>query len=477
MRDDNPPPLAVDLDGTLIKTDTLFERIARALFHQPWALAAALPTLRRGRAAFKAALAERVTLARETLPVRDDLLAYLAEETARGREIHLVTAADRATADAIAEAVGGFASVEASQDGVNLKGPRKLERLKARFPGGFAYAGDSAADLAIWGEAHSIVLAGASPSARAAAKALGRPVEAEFHNGASMAAAWAKLLRPHQWLKNTLIFAPLLLGHAYAGLGDLPRVVLGFLILGVVASSTYVLNDLADLEADRLHHSKRDRPLARGDVKIAHALIAAPAGLVLGLLAALALAPAFAAWLAAYVVLTLAYTIYLKRVPVLDTTVLAGLFTLRLIMGVVVAGVPMSDWLLTFSMFFFFSLSIAKRHTEILRKAEAGETALAGRGYRTADEPLTLGLGVAAGAASVLILVLYLIEDVFLQRGYGQPAFLWAAPLTVFLWLSRVWLLSHRGEMVDDPVVFALKDRMSLVCAVVLALAYFLAVL
>jgi 4-hydroxybenzoate polyprenyltransferase len=468
-------PLVVDLDGTLMRTDTAFELIAANLASRPGTVASALLAGLSSRAEMKRRLAATGALDVESLPLREDLLAYLIEQRRNGREIHLVSAADQAVVDLVAKRVGVFTSAIGSRDGVNLKGPRKAAALVERFPGGFVYAGDSPADGPVWRASAGVILAGDHKGAAREARRAQRPIEAQFPDAPIRLKDWRKGLRIHQWAKNILVFAALLLGHAYMEPDAWIACVLGFFALGAVASGTYVLNDLIDLQADRRHPTKRLRMLASGRLKISRAILLAPVLIVGGVAAAFAIdvwngpgLPLFGVGILAYLAMTLAYSLRLKRVPFLDTLVLASLFTLRILMGGALAGVVVSEWLLVFSMFFFFGLSTAKRHVEVLRRARAGGGALHGRGFSSDDEAVTLAFGVASSVASILILVLYLMEGAFQQVDangvpvYGAPVFLWAMPMVVGGWVTRVWLLAHRGELDDDPVAFAIRDRVSL---------------
>ena len=271
---------------------------------------------------------------------------------------------------------------------------------------------------------------------------------------------WIRALRLHQWSKNVLLFAPLFLSGVFLQWEGVVRAAIGFLIFGFVASATYVINDLSDLSADRRHAVKRHRPFASGALPVVQGLIAAPLMLVVGVAAAQALSPAFALWLCIYLVTTLAYSFRLKRVPFLDVFVVGWLFTIRLLMGIALAESAPSAWLLAFSMMFFFAMALAKRHVEV-SQAAPGQT-IPGRGYRAEDAPLTLALGVTSTLGSVLILLNYLIGEAFPSGLYRMPSLLWAAPVLLSLWVMRIWLLAHRGELDDDPVAFAMRDRISL---------------
>lgn len=474
MTPDGDLPIVVDLDGTLLRTDTLHEMFARALFHQPRAAAEALLALPRGRFAVKQALAERVPTDIESLPLNETLVAWLRAQAEAGRELHLCTAAHHAIADKVAARLGFFRSAIGS-DGRNLKGPAKAEELARRFPQGFVYAGDSRADLEVWRHAAGIVLVNASAATEAAARRLGPPVLAEFHAPRPTPGDWVRAVRMHHWAKNALVFVPLILGQGWRDPAAILAALAAFLLLLVLTSSTYLLNDVADLRSDRRHWSKRDRPVASGAIPIHLALGWGAAGIGFALVAGLVVSPTLFAGLAGYLALTLGYSFGLKRVPLLDTLVIALLFGTRLVIGVAALAQPFSAYLLVFALFFFFSLATAKRHTEILRAGPDGAAGLAARGYRPADGELTLVVGVAAGLGSIIVLVLYLIHDAFLRVPYADPFWLWLMPLLVAIWLGRIWLLSHRGEMQDDPVNFALRDRVSWGLAGGVGVAYLLA--
>lgn len=283
---------------------------------------------------------------------------------------------------------------------------------------------------------------------------------------------WLRAMRAHQWAKNILVFAPLALSGADALRLEPILDVLGlFVCLSALASGTYLINDLADLKSDRRHRSKKNRPLASGAISVCAGIIAAGLLIAAGLVGAFLISPAAAMGLIAYLALTLAYSLRLKRIPLLDVTVLGVLYSLRLLIGAAGAGTTASVWLLTFALFFFVSLSLAKRHSEIEAAQDAGQKTLPGRGYLVDDGPVTLALGISAAVASVLIVVLYLTDEAFPSGVYRTPSFLWAVPLLLHLWVARIWLLAHRGQMDDDPVAFAVRDKTSLIVAGLLGLA------
>ncbi|MFZ4603664.1 MAG: UbiA family prenyltransferase [Caulobacterales bacterium] len=466
-------PLAVDMDGALLRTDVLYEGMAAAFAKRPLAALAALPLLLRGRAPFKRRIAEIAEIDVATLPAREDLVEWLAGEKAKGRPLHLVSAGEASVVEAVAARFGLFDTAQGSDGRKNLKGSRKAEELRRRFPDGYAYVGDSRADLKVWRTAQSIVLAGASRSVAERAAKLG-PIEARFDEKKGGLRVWRKALRLQQWAKNLLVFAPLFLAGMFAQPQAAAMALAAFVLLGVTASGSYLINDLSDLKADRRHRSKRARPFASGALGVEKGMIAAPLLIGGGLAGAYALNPMLGAALTAYLATTLTYSFRLKTVPFLDVAALAALYTLRLIIGAIAIQAPISEWLLTFSAFFFFSLSLAKRHVEVAHATAAGK--VLGRGYRVEDAPLTLAFGVSSGLASIQILVTYLFEDAFPSGVYAAPGFLWAAPVLIALWMMRIWLLAHRGELDDDPVAFAVRDRWSYLLGLGLALGFGLAV-
>jgi 4-hydroxybenzoate polyprenyltransferase/phosphoserine phosphatase len=469
-------PLVLDLDGTLTPADTLCESFVTLALRRPVAAASSVLALSRGRAAFKRHVAQHCALDAANLPYRRELIDLATSEKSRGRAVHLVTASDQTVADAVARALGMFDSATGSDGIHNLKGEAKLEHLRGRFPDGFIYAGDAAADLPLFRAARGVILCDVDRRIAAAVASAGTPVLGEMRSPPDRWKEVLHALRLHQWSKNLLIFVPLFVGHGYGDPGKIVAAALGFLALCAVASATYMINDIADLAADRLHPAKRLRPFASGRLPIAFGLIAAPLVVAAALAGAWALAPAFAGTLLVYLAMTLAYSFGLKRIPLLDVFVIGLLFTLRIAMGSEVAGLGHSPWLLSFALAFFLSLALAKRHGEVLRAARIDVEEIAGRGYRGDDWPVTLGFGIGAGLLSVIIMLLYMTNDAAPSGFYRQSGWLYAMPAMVSLWLMRIWLLSNRLMLHDDPVVFALKDRASLVLALLVAIVFWLAV-
>ncbi len=454
-------PLVIDLDGTMLYSDTLIEGIAAGLFQKPFATLASCAGAIISVPRFKSWVFRNIDVDYEAIPANDRLVAWLGEEKAKGRSIHLVSAANQGVVDRLAGRFGIFDSAHGSSETHNLKGRNKRKFIVDNFGEGAVYAGDSSPDLHVWKGLGGAVYAGTSKSMARQLEKSGQ-LHAEFTRPSAGLGAWLKTFRIHQWSKNLLLFAPLILAHAYANMVAVVSTVLAFLILGVVASGTYLINDLSDLSDDRRHRTKKDRPLPAGRLPVAEALIVAPTLVLGGLAAAWFVKPMFALALAAYVVATLSYSLAFKRVALLDVFILAALYTLRLVMGATAVGVAHSLWLLTFSMFFFLSLSLAKRHVEVAAAGSSPGQRIKGRGYFPEDWPLTLSLGIGSGAGSILILVLYLVDSAWEAGIYQSPGFLGGIPMIIAFWASRIWLLAHRGELHDDPVAFATKDRVSI---------------
>ena len=469
-------PLVLDLDRTLIKTDLLFESFAAALHKNPFTLFLAIWWLLQGKAVLKRKLAERAALDLDVIPVHPQVEALAQFEAARGRTIVLATAADEMLARRIARRFPFISRVFASNGAENLKGRTKALILQQAFPAGFVYAGDSDSDLEIWRVAEGAVIVDAPLRLERQVGSLGKPVISLRDESMSLRTA-LRGLRIKQWAKNALVFAPVALAGKYADPQAWLQAIGAFLALGFVASSTYLINDLFDLSDDRHHWSKKNRPLASGNMRIEFGLMLVPLMAAGGLLIAARVGAWALAVVLLYAVVTLAYSLALKRIPVLDVATLASLFTLRLFLGVVAIGAFISSWLFVFSMALFLSLSIAKRHTEVVRMVLKGKTKVSGRGYVARDEMFLLAMGVGSALSAIVLFSLYLTAEAVKAAFYTAPQFLWLAPVALFLWLGRVWLLSQRGQLDDDPVAFALKDRISIALGGLLIAGYALAAL
>ncbi len=473
---DARPVLAVDLDGTLIRSDLLHESLLQYLHHQPWSSWRTALWLVQGKAVLKQQLAQRAEIDPAGLPYHTDFLAWLQTQHQSGRRLLLCTAADQRLAQVVAAHCGVFEAVLASDGQTNLDGPRKAQALVQRFGlGGFDYAGNADSDVVVWQAARQAIVVNASARLLAQAQAqTGVQVERVFASTPGTLRHWPHMLRLHQWLKNLLLFVPLLAAHQLPPGSAWGSLWLAFVAFSLCASSVYICNDLLDLESDRKHPRKRQRPFAAGALPVWLGLLLAPLLALASLLLALTVGPAFAAWLALYLALTLAYSWWLKRLVLLDCLALALLYTLRVVAGAAAAGLALSFWLLAFSGFLFLSLAFVKRYAELHQQRSDGKPSAPGRGYLTSDAPLVQTLGVSAGYTAVVVLALYVHSDAVLPL-YSNPALLWAAVPIMAYWVSWVWLCAFRGTMHDDPLLFAFQDRSSWVAGLLFGAVLLLA--
>ena len=457
------PPLVVDLDGTLVNSDLLVESAFVLAKRSPQSLLKLPGWLRGGKARLKAEIARRADLGIAELPYNEALIAYLRGQKETGRTLILATAANERYARAVADHLGLFDTVLASDDHTNLSGQAKLDALRAHLDGGaFDYAADDDVDTVIWRHARQAILVNAND--RLIARTRDEfEIGATFHAEPADWRTWTRALRVHQWAKNALIFVPLLAAHQYADASMLVMAVLAFIAYSLLASSVYLLNDLVDLGDDRQHPRKRERPFACGRLPILHGVLAIPALLLAALVISLFLPPVFWLVLAAYYALTLAYSLGLKQLALIDVITLASLYTLRIIAGGAATGIDLSFWLLALSMSLFLSLAMAKRCTELQVMADHSGDAPLGRGYMATDLAPLRSLGTAAGYTAVVILALY-INSPDITDHYTHPARIWLLCPVVLYWISRIWLKTLRGEMHDDPIVYAARDNGSRVC-------------
>ncbi len=454
--------LAVDLDGTLLKSDMLYESFWSAAARDWRSALRAIGALAGGKAALKRAMSDASEVVVETLPYNEDVLAYIHAHKAAGGQVVLVTATDQALADRVAAHLGLFDAVYGSDGQRNLKGENKAKFLVETYgERGFAYMGDHEADLAVWKHAAKAVTVNAPVELRNKAAGVCQDVT---HLGQSALdkTPYVKALRPHQWLKNILVFLPMLLAHELT-FGAFASSLLAFVAFSLVASSVYVLNDLLDLAADRAHPRKCKRPFASGSLPIAHGTGLAAglfgAGFILSLLAG----PLFLFVMVCYYAMTTGYSLYFKRRMVIDICVLAGLYTMRIIAGGVAAAIPLSVWLLAFSIFLFFALAAVKRQAELVDTMKAGKLGATGRGYHVDDLAIISQMALASGYISVLVLALYM-NSAQVVLLYPNPQILWGICLVLLFWVSWIVMTTHRGDMHDDPIVFAVKDRISRIC-------------
>jgi len=457
----NNLPLVVDLDGTLIHSDMLHESAIRLLRDSPSKTLAIPFVLLKGKAYLKNYLATRSNFEPQTLPYNLELIAWLKQQRAEGRKLILCTASDKKIAQTIATHLDLFDEVIASDGIVNIAGKNKASVLVDRFGSqGFDYVGNSHQDLPVWSEANrAMVVNGSSELVRKAQDIA--TVERVFPKKTIELSSCFRVLRIHQWLKNLLLFVPLFAAHDLANADAWQSLLLAFFAFSLCASSVYIANDLLDLESDRLHPRKRNRPFASGIVPVWIGVLVAPLLLALGLGMAAMVGQAFFSWLTFYFALTCAYSWSLKRLILVDCLTLALLYTLRIIAGAAAVGHDLSFWLLAFSVFLFLSLAFVKRYAELEVQLLSGKEKIHGRGYHTADASLIQTMGIVAGYSSVLVLALYLNSEAVL-RLYTAPELIWGVVPVMLFWVSWMWMQAHRGKMHDDPLVFAVKDRASL---------------
>lgn len=459
-------PLCVDLDGTLIRSDILLESFC-ALFKQRLRSVALIPFwLLSGKARLKQKIADRVKLDVAVLPFRKEFIEYLRTERRQGRRLFLITASNEKFAREISDHLGLFDDVFASNSKVNLSGKNKSELLRSKFgDAGFDYAANARIDLEIWRYARRAILVGSRPSVAASARKL-TTIDRSFENQPRKVGDYLRAMRLHQWSKNILLFVHLFAAHKWLDVQLIGQTAVAFISFSLCASSVYLLNDLLDLDADRHHAKKRFRPLAEASVPIGHAFVMIPVLLVGAISIGLFLPIEFLLILASYYVITMAYSVRLKRITILDVLTLAGLYSIRIIAGASVIPEMPSFWLLALSMFLFFSLAIIKRYTELLAIAGKGLSSAKGRNYNVIDLDTLISLGITSGYMSVLVLALYInTPDADLAYTYHQVLWL-LCPLLMY-WLARIWLVTRRGEMHEDPLVYAIKDWRSRMVAVI----------
>jgi len=454
-------PLVVDLDGTLIRTDLLVESVFALLRHNIFFMFLLPMWLFRGKAHLKHQIASRVDMDARLLPYHDEFLDYLKAEHATGRSLMLATASNEKYAEAIALELGIFQEALASNATVNLSGRRKLERLRELFGNhGFDYAANAMVDLPLWEAAQSAVLVNPERGVKKRAEQRCKISRVFDDRTGSPIKRYLKALRLHQWSKNLLVFIPLLMAHRFAEPSLIGQALLAFLSFGLCASSVYLLNDLLDLPDDRKHPTKRHRPFAEGSISIINGALLIPGLLVAAFALATLLPVEFVQVLALYYIVTLAYSLRLKRAALVDVLTLASLYTIRIIAGAAAVSVAPSFWLLAFSMFLFLSLALVKRYTELRIMQQQERTRLTGRSYIATDLETLSQFGSASAYMAILVLALYINSEA-VRDLYRIPEVIWLlCPLLLYL-VMRIWLLARRGEMHEDPVVFVIQDRRS----------------
>ncbi len=481
-------PLCVDLDGTLVRSDTLVDSTLALARQSPLNLLKIPGWLRGGKAALKRKITQAVELDVVHLPYNRELLQYLERQHALGRPLYLATAADSVLANRVAAHVGLFSGVLASDGAHNLAGENKLAAFQARFPEGFCYIGNASADLPLLSACSTggaeVLVANPTRGLLSGLRARKIVPTYSFIERSSRLRAWLKAIRLHQWAKNVLLFLPLVLAHVRSA-GLIVGALVAFLSFGLCASATYIINDLLDVEADRIHPRKRRRPFAAGDLSAIHGIVVVVLFFVAAVLLAIAvpevvakLSPrsalhgpyAFLGWLLFYTVTTLAYSLRLKRALLIDVIVLSGLYTIRILAGSAATGVAVSTWLAGFSIFFFLSLAFVKRFAELESLQARGGVTSKGRGYHVEDIEQLRSFGSASAYASVVVFTLYISNLSNAHELYQHSTRLWLLVPVLLLWLSRLWLLASRGQLDEDPVVYAITDKRSLALGAIVIL-------
>lgn len=466
-----PIPLVVDFDGTLVRTDALHESLVQALFKRPGKFLGSVSKLAKGKAAFKASLAEHYLFEAEDLPYVEAVLEQIKLAKKQGRKVILASASNAKIVNQVAKHLGVFDEVIGTE-GVNLAGKSKAELLNQKFGSqGYEYIGNSKADLEVWKHAKRAFIV--SNSTSLLSRLNREHVDVVVLKDERKKLVWLRQLRVHQWLKNVLLGIPLLASFGLAGSLDLSKLILGFFSFSLTASGVYLVNDLVDLENDRAHHSKRDRPLAAGRISLLAGLAMVFVTMPLGLILAAVVGPTFLGIALVYLATTFAYSFWLKKMVIVDTLVLAFLYTIRVIAGAIAMQIPASFWLLALSVFMFLSLAWVKRYAEMNKVKSLGASSAKGRGYRVEDLPMLGSFGVASGFIGVLVFALYINSNASAQL-YKTPEIAWLAIPVLVYWICRIWLKAYRGEMNEDPMIFAFKDLASLASALLVGLIMFI---
>jgi 4-hydroxybenzoate polyprenyltransferase len=463
-------PLVVDLDGTLIKGDTLQDTFVQFALKNPLTALRTLLSLKEGRAAFKERLATHVLPDPETALLDEEVLKTIERAKEDGRKIYLATAAHQRFAEVIADSIGKFDGIFASDNVTNLKGEVKAERLVHRFGiKGFDYVGNDAADVPVWHAARTALIAGASSSLIKKLKH-DLPASVVLSSRGHSAVALLRAMRPLQWLKNGLLVLPVVAGHSF-DISTFVLVLIALVSFSLGASSVYLINDIIDLPHDRAHSEKRHRPIASGEITLYQSAILSLSLGAASISLALILPLLFLLTLTGYFFLAMSYSSYLKRKLMIDVVTLAVLYGIRVIAGGAATGIVLSHWLVAFCFFIFLSLALMKRAAELLSLSGTLGDALKGRNYRRADIPILHALTAAAGFVAILVLTLY-INSAEVRLLYTRPDLLWGACIVLLYWLGRAFLLTGRGEMRQDPVVFAATDRVSLQAAILIGVIF-----
>ncbi|MCF8032848.1 MAG: UbiA family prenyltransferase [Desulfarculaceae bacterium] len=467
-------PLCVDLDGTLLLGDSLWYAVATLLHHAPFAFLRIAATIFKGKAHFKAALCQEALKYDIVFSYNNDVLHWLQEEKKSGRPLYLVTGADRRIAEIVTKQVAVFDGMMTSDGETNLTSGNKAKALATKFgASNYDYIGDSVKDMAACRQAQKAYLVRPTRSLLNKYQAQGIEAETPWGMAKSQLAQLIKTMRPHQWAKNLLLFVPFILAHNFET-QVIFKAVFAFVAFCFLASGVYICNDLLDQESDRRHPHKKDRPIASGGLNPNLAFAAAIVLLAVSLFIGSLLNSIFFATIVLYLLANVAYSVALKKAKLVDVLILAGLFSLRIFAGGVATEVPISDWLIVFSIFFFLNLAFLKRFIEV-NHMQADEK-MPGRDYYGSDRLFLFIAGVSSGYLSVLVFLLYL-TSAHAKELYKHPKLLILICPILIYWVSRMWLYAHRGLIKGDPVIFALKGKQGylvglLIMAIIFAAAW-----
>ena len=462
-------PIVTDLDGTLVLSDTLVESVIRLIVQRPIYIILLPFWILFGRVAFKKKIAEKVTLDFSLLPYHKNFIKYLSNEKKKGRKLILATGAHKSIASLIAKQLDLFDCIHAT-DEVNLTGKKKADLLIEKYGiNGFDYAGNSSTDLHVWQVSRNAIAVNASPSVVKKLRSIAcESMDISFSENKTSylgrIKSLFKAMRIKQWVKNCLIFTPLLLSQSYINAESVVQSIVAFIAFSICASSVYLLNDLVDLDSDRQHKYKKFRPFASGELDLSKGALASMVAFAIGFILAYSINELFFWSLGAYYLTTLFYTFKLKKLILFDIFTLAILYTFRLLAGGAAIEINLSNWLLSFSFFIFLSLGTLKRYVDVdldnVMELDRKKIMSAGRGYIVADLIPLLVLGVSSGLISILIFLLYVSDpEVLLQ--YNSPHFLWLVGIALVYWISNIWFLANRNLILEDPVMFVLKEKNS----------------
>jgi 4-hydroxybenzoate polyprenyltransferase len=467
-------PLVVDLDGTLIKTDLLHEGVVMLLRKNFFYIFPSLLWILKGKVYFKNKIFHKVHLHYELLPNNEELLNFLQTESSNGRKIILATASLASNAQEISKVYPIFDEIFGTEK-INLKGANKLKILINEFgETKFDYIGNSHSDLKIISSSRYSYLVNPSKSLERKTRQISE-LKYVWKSGKNHFKDYVKTIRAYQWLKNLLIFVPLITSHSFYSPAMIFMVIASFFAFSFTASAGYVINDLLDLNSDRSHPRKRFRSFASGELSISSGIILAFILLTGGLTIASQLNLGFFIILLGYFIVSISYSLFFKRIALYDVFILAFLYSTRIIAGGQATQIPISFWLITFSTFMFLSLAFVKRCSELMKADGKNGLQDRGREYTKEDLNLLQTMGIVSGFLSVVVFSLY-INSPEVRILYSNPKILWTVSFLLLFWISRIWMITNRGKMTDDPIIFAIKDAGSYFIFLLIGLTLFLSI-